>query len=69
MEERILNHLIENGSITIWEAIRDYGCTRLSEYIRRLRRKNFPITDEWIKGKNRYGEKISFKKYILEVKE
>lgn len=69
MEERILNHLIENGSITTWEAIKEYGCTRLSQYIYLLRNRHFPIVDKWEHSKNRYGEKVSFKKYILEVRE
>lgn len=67
MEERILNHLLNNGSITSWEAIKEYGCTRLSHYIWVLR-KNYTIRDEWVQAVNRYGDKIQFKKYILEQK-
>ena len=44
MEERILNHLKDFGSITSWEAIKDYGCTRLSHYIWLLR-KEYNITN------------------------
>ena len=66
MKERILRHLKEYGSITTWEAITEYGCTRLGHYIYLLRRKdNYNITDEVIKGKNRYGEPTHFKKYYL----
>lgn len=66
MEERILNHLKDFGSITSWEAIKDYGCTRLSHYIWLLR-KEYNITDETVKTKNRYGDNIHYKKYILNL--
>lgn len=67
MEDRILNHLKTYGSITTWEAIKEYGCTRLSHYIWVLRSANYDIKDEWIHTKNRYGDKVQYKKYILEV--
>jgi len=67
MEDRILNHLLTFGSITSWEAIKEYGCTRLSHYIWVLRNENYDIKDEWIHTTNRYGDKIKFKRYILEV--
>lgn len=66
MKDRILNHLNKYGSITTFEAIQEYGCTRLGHYIYLLRRKeNYNITDEIIKGKNRYGEHTHYKKYYL----
>lgn len=67
MEDRILNHLKAYGCITSWEAIEEYGCTRLSHYIWVLRKENYDIKDEWICTTNRFGEKIKYKKYILEV--
>ena len=39
MEQIILNHLEEHGSITSWEAISLYHCTRLGHYILMLRKK------------------------------
>jgi len=66
MEDRILKHLQIYGSITTWEAIKEYGCTRLSHYIWVLR-KDFNITDEWEYTTNRYGDKVKYKKYIMEV--
>ena len=65
-KDRILNHLMKYGSITTWEAIKEYGITRLSDKIFRLRRENYNITDEWETTKNRYGDKVSYKKYRLE---
>lgn len=64
MEERILNYLLENETITTWEAIKVFGCTRLSHYIWCLR-KDYFITDEWEEAVNRYGDKVRYKKYIL----
>ena len=65
MKNRILKMLQEQGSITTWEAFTELGCTRLSEYIRQLRTE-YNIKDEWITTKNRYGEKVQYKRYWLE---
>ena len=65
MENRILNHLVENGSITTWEAIKEYGCTRLSQYIYLLRNKGYLIEDRQVSSVNRFGEKVSFKQYYI----
>lgn len=65
MEERILNHLKQYGSITSWEAIKEYGCTRLSQYIYLLKKKGYVIEVEIEKNTNRFGEKVHFNKYIL----
>lgn len=64
MKNRILKMLQEQGSITTWEAFTELGCTRLSEYIRQLRAE-YNIKDEWITTKNRYGEKVQYKRYWL----
>ena len=66
METRIWQHLENNGSITSWFAIKEFGCTRLSQYILLLRRRNLNITDTWEHTKNRYGQPVKYKKYILE---
>ena len=66
MKDRILRHLQDHGSITTWDAIMEYGCTRLGHYIYLLRRKdNYNITDELVKSRNRYGETTHYKKYYL----
>ena len=66
METRIWKHLEQHGSITSWEAIKEYGCTRLSQYILLLRKRNLNITDTWEHTKNRYRQSVKYKKYILE---
>lgn len=59
-------HLIEKGSITSWEAIKEYGATRLSSIIFNLRHHyGMNIISEKIEFVDRYGDKSSFAKYIL----
>lgn len=48
---QVLDHLLAHGSISSWQAIQEYGITRLSCYINLLRNENKNITDEW-KEKN-----------------
>ena len=63
--DRIERHLLDYGHITSLEAIYEYGCTRLSEYIRQLRFE-YNIKSVWHKGVNRYGEKTRYVEYVLE---
>lgn len=64
MKNRILNYMVEFGSITTKQAFEDLGCTRLSEYIRQLRKEMY-IDDTIETGINRYGEKTQWKKYFI----
>lgn len=64
-EERILRHLQDYGDITSWEAITEYGITRLSDKIYTLRNKGYNIETVRLSAKNRYGETVSYGKYIL----
>lgn len=64
MKERILNYILQHGSITTIQAVLDLGCCDLQHYIMVLKR-DYPITSEWISATNRYGEKVYFKKYML----
>lgn len=66
MKERILKYIRDFGGITTYEAFTELGCTRLSEYIRQLKLEH-NIKDEWISTKNRYGEKVSYKRYWIET--
>ena len=65
-DKRIYDHLVQFGSITSWEAIKEYGCTRLSDAIYHLRKKGISVVNENEHRVNRYGEKVTFAKYILE---
>lgn len=64
MRELVLVYLQEHGTITTWEAIKELGCTRLSEYIRQLR-KEYLINDQWVEGTNRWGHPVKWKEYQL----
>lgn len=65
MRNRVLKYMQDFDSITTYNAFIDLGCTRLSEYIRQLK-KEYTIKDEWIYTINRYGEKVKYKRYWLE---
>ena len=65
MYERILRHLQEYGSITSWEAIQEYGCTRLSQYIYLLRKDGYIINVQVEQSTNRYGEKVNYNRYVF----
>lgn len=64
-EQRVLRHLREYGSITSLEAFREFGITRLGSRIYTLRQSGYDIISERETTKNRYGENVSFAKYIL----
>lgn len=68
--ERVLRHLQDFGSITSWEAIKEYGATRLSAIIFNLKHKyHYIFEDEWVEFTDRYGFPGRFKKYVLVGKE
>ena len=64
--ERIIRHLTDFGSITTWEAIQEYGITRLSARIFDIKEKGYKIIDQIEQSTNRYGETVNFKRYILD---
>lgn len=64
--DKVLKYLKEKGSITSWEAIREFGATRLSSIIYNLRHKyNLNIESEKINFTDRFGSSSQFVKYIL----
>lgn len=60
----VYKHLCRYGSISSWEAIKEYGITRLSAVIFDLRKNGFDITDRWFSFTNRYGEQSRYKEYL-----
>ena len=64
-EERVLQYMEQHGSIDQQRANRDLGCSRLAEYIRRLKASGVEIADEWKNGKNRFGEPVRWKEYRI----
>ena len=65
---KILQHLKEFGSITLFESIYECDCTRLSARIHDLRRRGIPIETEMIGTVNKRGKPIRYAKYRLEDK-
>lgn len=64
-KDRILRHLEDQGSITQWEAIRDYGIMRLGARIWDLKHDGHNIVTERETSVNRYGEKTAYARYRL----
>ena len=65
-KDRVLKYMQDYGSITSWEAIKEFGNTRLSATIWLLRHEdNIEIDSIFQTSKNRYGEPISYARYYL----
>ena len=64
--DRVLAHLKMKKKITSWEAITEYGVTRLSALIYTLRQDGYNISTKFKSAKNRYGDTVSFAEYTLE---
>lgn len=61
----VLQHLMENGSITSMEAIESYGATRLSAIIFNLRKDGLDIETVTEGGTDRYGHSMTYARYVL----
>ena len=64
-KEQVLNHLKTYGSLTSWDAIIEYGITRLSHHIYCLRNDGFIIPDERVQVETRLGRTTIISKYSL----
>ena len=60
---RILDYISLHGGITTLDAERDLGVQRLASRISDLKNLGYPISDEWVKVKNRWGEPCRVKRY------
>lgn len=65
-ETRLMRYLHEFGSITSMDAISELGDTRLAATIFLLRKKgvNIVLTNET--NINRWGEKVTYTRYVLQ---
>ena len=63
--EMILRYMKEFGSITPWEAMREFGCMRLGARIYDLKRDGVGIIKKTITNKNRFGKTVRFAQYSL----
>jgi hypothetical protein len=62
--DAILWHLKTYGSITSYEAIKEYGATRLSGIIFKHRKNGYDIDSVPITKKTRFGGSTTIAKYI-----
>ena len=62
--DAILWHLKKYGSITSYEAIKEYGATRLSAIIFNHRKEGYDISSMPLVKKTRFGRNTTIAKYI-----
>ena len=63
--DMILRYMQDTGSITPWEAMREFGCMRLGARIYDLRRRGVEVTRELVTDRNRYGKPVSYARYSV----
>lgn len=63
--EMIMDYMRTHGSITQGEAMRELGCSRLAARIADLEERGNSILHETITVKNRFGKKVTIKKYSI----
>ena len=63
--QRIINYIRENGSITSKEASDNLGIQQFGTRIKELKEEGYEFKTEWESSKNRYGEKVDYKRYYL----
>lgn len=64
---RIVQYMKDFGEIDTLTAMRDLGVLRLASRISELKRNGYSIKKRTVKGKNRYGENVSWVAYSLNV--
>ena len=67
-ERRVLDYMKANGSITQKQSTDDLGVSRLASRVSSLRKSGYPIVKEWEYGVNRWGDKVHWARYRLEMK-
>ena len=65
--DMILRYMQDTGSITPWEAMREFGCMRLGARIYDLKRRGVNVTRELVTDKNRYGKNVQYARYRVEA--
>lgn len=63
--QRVLDYMVQFGSITQFEAFRDLGVMRLASRVSDLRSDGYDIIGERVSVKNRFGENCSIMKYRI----
>ena len=63
--QKVIEHLLQKGSITSWDAIMLYGATRLSAIIFNLRDRGYMIDSVYLDDIDRNGNSSRYVKYVL----
>ena len=63
--DALLNHFINNGGLTSFEAYERFGCTRLAARVLELSRKGYRFRKDPVSVTTRYGAKVTVTRYIL----
>ena len=58
--------MMETGSITPLDAIREFGCLRLAARISNIKERGYTIRTVMEEGENRYGDTTRYARYYLE---
>ena len=66
---QVKEHLENYGTITSWQAIQQYGATRLADIIFRLRKQGYDIETKTEITKDRNNNVCQYAKYILNREE
>lgn len=61
----VIWHLENKKSLTSWEAIREYGITRLSQYIYMMRNNGYNVISEDATMINRFKNPVNYSIYKL----
>ena len=64
--DRILEFLLEWGTITPYQAFEQLGITKLSTRISEMRAAGVKIKKEMVSDVNRYGDPVRYCRYSLE---
>lgn len=63
---QILDYIDQFGSITPLDAMRDLGVYRLAARISDLKKRGYPIVDQWETVPTRLGKSTEIKRYSLQ---
>ena len=67
-KEAVIYHLKQFQTITSLQAISEYGATRLSHIIYKLRKEGYNIESLPFIKRNRFGNTVTLAKYYLDEK-
>lgn len=64
--QRVLDYMLQFGSITQHQASLDLGVSRLASRVSELKKMGYPIVSEFEAVTNRFGEVCHVKRYRVE---